>query len=496
MSAKLASDATFKSYITTAANIAVYDSVGGALRPRDVTLDLATDKLLINFDGATSTSADKRFLICVGSNINEANATTAYTNSGYAHRWGVDSATITNDVTGSTGTISGTVTTGETGVYSKAACITGTASSVSLGDLGFFNSRTQFTGEYLFKNNTDAQNGYLFSCYESTSNWFLIFNQSSALRIYMGGSTTYGAVSLALAPAGSWHHFVFMYNGAGATNADKLKFIVDGVERSITFNSTIPSSLTIATDYKFGYLNASKEHCFDEVGFTTDIKTAAFATTRYNQFFDAGFWSVGTGVEIARITVDPVNTACSLSHACTLFVAATGTEPLTYYWQSILGATITTIASSDNDSLIFTPTLSDSGKSYRCVVSNDFGADTSATARLDVPYSDEATYVIIYPSSVRIDTMATRQFTAIFYDVGGRVSTNHDAVVWSTSASGATEGAIDESTGLFTAGTDVGGPYTVTATAGALSDDATVLVAFPLNNKRSGWSWKWGGWTW
>jgi hypothetical protein len=90
--------------------------------------------------------------------------------------------------------------------------------------------------------------------------------------------------------------------------------------------------------------------------------------------------------------------------------------------------------------------------------------------------TDVATSVMVSPAEGVVDKLGTIQFEAIFYAADGLTTENHDAVVWSTDASGPTEGDIDTDTGLFTAGTENGGPYTVTTTAGALSDDGTVTV--------------------
>jgi hypothetical protein len=43
--------------------------------------------------------------------------------------------------------------------------------------------------------------------------------------------------------AGNWYHVAFVYDGDGATNADRLKVYVDGVEKTLSFAGTIPSSL-------------------------------------------------------------------------------------------------------------------------------------------------------------------------------------------------------------------------------------------------------------
>jgi lysophospholipase L1-like esterase len=45
---------------------------------------------------------------------------------------------------------------------------------------------------------------------------------------------------------------IWVYNGLGATNADKVKCYIDGIERPLTFSGTIPSSLTLAAGTKVG----------------------------------------------------------------------------------------------------------------------------------------------------------------------------------------------------------------------------------------------------
>jgi hypothetical protein len=73
-------------------------------------------------------------------------------------------------------------------------------------------------------------------------------------RVYFvlaNGSNTLGNVSVT--DFGK-HTFRFLFDGSGATNADRCKIFVDGIEKTLSFSGTIPSSLPILTsDFKFGY---------------------------------------------------------------------------------------------------------------------------------------------------------------------------------------------------------------------------------------------------
>jgi hypothetical protein len=81
------------------------------------------------------------------------------------------------------------------------------------------------------------------------------------------------------------------------------------------------------------------------------------------------------------VTQDPQNRTVGVGQTATFSVVATGTSPLSYQWQrnngNISGATsssYTTPATS----------LLDNGATFRCIVSNPYGADTSGSATLTV----------------------------------------------------------------------------------------------------------------
>ncbi len=83
----------------------------------------------------------------------------------------------------------------------------------------------------------------------------------------------------------------------------------------------------------------------------------------------------------AKVALDPCDTTVQEGHPAHFTVAATGTEPLIYQWQKngvdISGAT------SPSCSLA-AAARSDSGASFRCIVANGIGKDTSAAGVLHV----------------------------------------------------------------------------------------------------------------
>lgn len=89
------------------------------------------------------------------------------------------------------------------------------------------------------------------------------------------------------------------------------------------------------------------------------------------------------------------------------------------------------------------------------------------------------TSIVVSPTSVTINPSATQQFTATARDQSGNSLTTQPTFTWKVSG-----GSISTS-GLYTAGTTAGGPFTVTATSGSVSGTASVtvasLVAYQIN---------------
>jgi hypothetical protein len=98
-------------------------------------------------------------------------------------------------------------------------------------------------------------------------------------------------------------------------------------------------------------------------------------------FLTAAGVSGGYSRDIPVITTEPVSLTVVENAAVSFTIVATGTAPLTYIWQKndadISGAIAATYT-------IAAVVYADSGSSYRCIVSNAEGVDTSGNATLTV----------------------------------------------------------------------------------------------------------------
>jgi subtilase family serine protease len=81
------------------------------------------------------------------------------------------------------------------------------------------------------------------------------------------------------------------------------------------------------------------------------------------------------------------------------------------------------------------------------------------------------TTITVAPASASVQTSGTQQFTATGYDQYGQPLSPQPSFTWSVNGGGAIS-----SSGLFTAGTTAGGPFTVTATTAGVSGTGSVTV--------------------
>lgn len=101
----------------------------------------------------------------------------------------------------------------------------------------------------------------------------------------------------------------------------------------------------------------------------------------------------------------------------------------------------------------------------------------NGTASVTVTAPPVLTTITVSPANASVQTGATQQFTATGYDQYGKALSPQPAFTWSVGGGG----AINAS-GLFTAGSTAGGPFTVTAASGSVSGTASVTVTATVAN--------------
>lgn len=153
--------------------------------------------------------------------------------------------------------------------------------------------------------------------------------------------------------------------------------------------------------------------------------------------------------------------------------ADNGGEPsLTYSWATTgtPPASVAFSVNGTNAAKSTTATFTKAGSYGFQVTITDSGSLT-VTSSVTVTVNQTLTTVTVSPASARVNPSATQAFTAVGKDQFGTDLSSQPTFTWTRSG-----GGTIASTGVFTAGTTTGGPHTITATSGARSGTATVIV--------------------
>lgn len=275
------------------ANIAVYDSTIDDVIPKYAdTRSISDDKFILYFSGSTSNTVNRTFYICFGVDINVANSTNTFSNSGFTHYWGLNelSGNSTISYIGSrTGSTTDNVSLGGDGKFFKCASNTGTGT----GRISFDNEIIGVgdrTFDFLFKVNSSGT-GRIF-----TNSKCSLINGNYTFSITRNGSTYVGA-SANCYNKGYWYHATVTSTSDGVTN-----FYINGQLSGTPNQNAGTPSVASATNMIMmnRYANDTPMNgSIDEVGFTNNILSTDYITTRYNQYFNPSFWSYGSPMVIS-----------------------------------------------------------------------------------------------------------------------------------------------------------------------------------------------------
>jgi hypothetical protein len=125
------------------------------------------------------------------------------------------------------------------------------------------------------------------------------------------------------------------------------------------------------------------------------------------------------------------------------------------------------------------PACADAIIRYSGVNNTEITADTIEFSIV----AEVLTSITVSPNIAMVPPSAQRTFTAVGNDQNGDPMVVQPAFTWTVSGGG----SIGAATGIFTAGATPSGPFTVTATSGAIDGTATVYVANPNGGEARAW---------
>ncbi|MGD9731370.1 MAG: LamG-like jellyroll fold domain-containing protein [Desulfamplus sp.] len=118
----------------------------------------------------------------------------------------------------------------------------GTNDIVDVGDVAVFQSASQYTVEAWVKFDGFANWGTVFAKRTSDSNRAVMlqcYSNTGQMGVAVNGGYGYTASALS---TGIWYHVAIVYDGSQLTDAERLKFYVNGVSQSLTFLGSVPTS--------------------------------------------------------------------------------------------------------------------------------------------------------------------------------------------------------------------------------------------------------------
>jgi uncharacterized repeat protein (TIGR02543 family) len=329
-----------------------------------------------------------------------------------------------------------------------------------------------------------------------TYTWATTGTPPAAVTFSANGTNAAKATTATFTKAGSYAFQVTVKDQPGLTATSTISVVVNATLTSIVVS---PSSASVRTSATQQFTATARDQ------FTTSLATQPTFTWTVSSsggnistsgLFTAGTTAggpytvtaqSGTVSGTASVTVTQVNAAPTIPTAAaanpnpvtgtTAALSVLGADDggesnLTYTWATTgtPPASVTFSANGTNAAKATTATFTKAGN-YTLQVTVKDQPGLTATSSVAVTVSQTLTSIVVAPSSASVTTSATQQFTATARDQFTTNLTTQPTFTWTVS-----NGGTISTSGLFTAGTTAGGPYTVTAQSGTVSGTASVTV--------------------
>jgi concanavalin A-like lectin/glucanase superfamily protein/uncharacterized protein DUF2341 len=188
------------------------------------------------------------------------------------------------------------------GKIGKALNFTGDNDYVVISDPSYTDATEYLTVSLWMKANTLTNNDTFVHKFDTTidDGWALQVgtNNQNILVAVSDDGGDYGYTINDPISTGSWYHMLFVYDGTGANNSDRLKLYINGEQQSLQFSGTILTSTPQITTDLFIGASSAKVRFFD--GLIDEVKIYNFSLTKsqvlqnYNQGKSAVMGSLST----------------------------------------------------------------------------------------------------------------------------------------------------------------------------------------------------------
>lgn len=164
---------------------------------------------------------------------------------------------------------------------------------VDLGDITELNSVAAFTVEGWANQTTNTDTDRIFTKFFDSDNDIRLTTGGGSMFVEVGNgsdaSGTWAAYSATIS-SGTWFHWAIVYDGAGGTDADRLKLYIDGNATPIvlSFSGTIPATTSASLSGNNAFLSQSPfffDGYMDEVRIWDVARTGGQINTDYDKIF-------------------------------------------------------------------------------------------------------------------------------------------------------------------------------------------------------------------
>jgi len=160
---------------------------------------------------------------------------------------------------------------------------------IDAGNISALNGATQATWSCWYKRTGGGSTHFMGTWGGASARLFLPYQFSSGMAVYMGNSTGTSKTMFQNNSCGisqnTWHHFAFVYNEAESSNADKLKFYLDGTQiantvagSALTSLNTVTNSFNIGAPFTSAFLTGN----LDEIAIWNKALTSTQVQSIYN----------------------------------------------------------------------------------------------------------------------------------------------------------------------------------------------------------------------
>lgn len=166
----------------------------------------------------------------------------------------------------------------------NALAMDGVGDYVDAGDIDALDNTVTFSFEGWVKFNALADDAVIVAKSNAANDRFILSlgnagagtNNDLLFTIGEGGNEITAHTTEDLFVTNAWYHVAVTYNGAGSSDANKIKMYVNGIERTLTFSGTAPTvTSTNAAAVNFGGISATQNlnATIEEFRLWSDIRT-------------------------------------------------------------------------------------------------------------------------------------------------------------------------------------------------------------------------------